>query len=105
MENVVLDEVDRTADYDDGSLTENTRCAYPLEYIPGRVDPSIAGTERGIQEPEATFSACFGEPFLTLSPLTYAEMLKDRVNKHGSKVFLIHTGWSKVLMELESELL
>lgn len=135
LENVVLDPDDHVADYADGSLTENTRCAYPLDYIPGRVDPSIAGhptavvfltadafgvlppisiledeqimyhfisgytsklagTERGIKEPEATFSACFGEPFLTLSPLVYAEMLKERVNKHGSKVFLINTGWS-----------
>ncbi|HOB39849.1 phosphoenolpyruvate carboxykinase (ATP) [Candidatus Darwinibacter acetoxidans] len=135
LENVVLDPHEHIADYADGSLTENTRCAYPLDYIPGRVDPSIAGhptavvfltadafgvlppisiledeqimyhfisgytsklagTERGIKEPEATFSACFGEPFLPLSPLKYAEMLKERVNKHGAKVFLINTGWS-----------
>jgi len=135
LENVVLDPVEHVADYTDGSLTENTRCAYPLDYIPGRVDPSIAGhptavvfltadafgvlppisiledeqimyhfisgytsklagTERGIKEPQATFSACFGEPFLPLSPLTYAEMLKDRVQRHGSKVYLINTGWS-----------
>lgn len=135
LENVVLDPQDRVADYTDGSLTENTRCAYPLDYIPGRVDPSmaghpaavvfltadafgvlppisiledeqimyhfisgytskLAGTERGIKEPQATFSACFGEPFLPLSPLTYAQMLKERVNKHGAKVYLINTGWS-----------
>lgn len=135
LENVIIDPVDREADYDDGSLTENTRCAYPLDFIPGRVEPSLAGhptavifltadafgvlppisvledeqimyhfisgytsklagTERGIQEPEATFSACFGEPFLTRSPLTYAKMLKERVNEYGSKVFLINTGWS-----------
>ena len=135
LENVVLDPVDRVPDYADGSLTENTRCAYPLDYIPGRVDPSVAGhptavvfltadafgvlppisiledeqimyhfisgytsklagTERGIKEPQATFSACFGEPFLPLSPLAYAEMLKDRVNKHGARVYLINTGWS-----------
>lgn len=54
----------------------------------------LAGTERGIEEPEATFSACFGEPFLPLSPLKYAEMLKDKVNQFGAKVFLINTGWS-----------
>ena len=135
LENVVLESQDRIADYDDNSLTENTRVAYPLDYIPGRVDPSmaghpkavvfltadafgvlppisiledeqimyhfisgytskLAGTERGIQQPEATFSACFGEPFLPLSPLAYAEMLKDRVNQYGSKVYLINTGWS-----------
>jgi len=135
LENVVLDSDERIADYNDGSLTENTRCAYPLDYIPGRVDPSLAGhpsavvfltadafgvlppisiledeqimyhfisgytsklagTERGIQHPEATFSACFGEPFLPLSPLVYAQMLKDRVNQYGAKVYLINTGWS-----------
>lgn len=135
LENVVLDSLDQIADYDDGSLTENTRCAYPLDYIPGRVDPSmaghpkavvfltadafgvlppisiledeqimyhfisgytskLAGTERGIKQPEATFSACFGEPFLPLSPLAYATMLKDRVNHYGAKVYLINTGWS-----------
>ncbi len=135
LENVVLDPIEHVPDFDDGSLTENTRGAYPLEYIPGRIDPSVAGhpsavvfltadafgvlppisiledeqimyhfisgytsklagTERGIEEPEAPFSACFGEPFLPLSPLKYAEMLKDKVNKHGSKVYLINTGWS-----------
>lgn len=135
LENVVIDPDDRIPDYDDGSFTENTRVAYPLDYIPGRVDPSmaghpdavifltadafgvlppisilteeqimyhfvsgytskLAGTERGIVEPQATFSACFGEPFLPLSPLKYAEMLRDRVHKHGSKVYLINTGWS-----------
>ena len=135
LENVVLDPADQKADYYDSSLTENTRCAYPLEYIPGRVEPSVAGhpnavvfltadafgvlppigiledeqimyhfisgytsklagTERGIKQPEATFSACFGEPFLPLSPLAYATMLKDRVNQYGAKVYLINTGWS-----------
>ena len=54
----------------------------------------LAGTERGIQEPEATFSACFGEPFLPLHPERYAEMLKDLVNRHGAKVYLVNTGWS-----------
>ncbi len=135
LENVIVDPLDHIADYSDGSLTENTRCAYPLDYIPGRVDPSIAGhpkavvfltadafgvlppisiledeqimyhfisgytsklagTERGVKQPEATFSACFGEPFLPLSPLAYAAMLKERVNQYGAKVFLINTGWS-----------
>lgn len=135
LENVLLDPASRMPDYHDGSLTENTRVAYPLDYIPGRVDPSVAGhpktvifltadafgvlppisilneeqimyyfvsgytsklagTERGIRQPEATFSACFGEPFLPLSPLVYAKMLKEKVRQHGSKVFLINTGWS-----------
>ncbi|HHY09457.1 MAG TPA: phosphoenolpyruvate carboxykinase (ATP), partial [Firmicutes bacterium] len=135
LENVVLDPKTGIPNYDDASLTENTRAAYPLDHIPGRVaagtalhpqaiifltadafgvlpplsiledeqimyhfisgyTSKLAGTERGIEEPEATFSACFGEPFLPLSPLKYAEMLRDRVKKHGSQVYLINTGWS-----------
>ena len=53
----------------------------------------VAGTERGITEPVATFSPCFGGPFLTLHPLRYAELLKDKIIKYGSKVFLVNTGW------------
>ena len=53
----------------------------------------VAGTERGITEPVATFSPCFGGPFLTLHPLRYAELLKDKMNAHGSRVFLVNTGW------------
>lgn len=135
MENVVIDSINREPDYDDGSLTENTRAAYPIHHIPGCVIPSmgghpkavifltadafgvlppislltkeqamyhfmsgytskLAGTERGITEPQATFSACFGKPFLPLSAVVYAEMLGERLDKHGSKVYLINTGWS-----------
>lgn len=135
MENVVIDPETRIPDYNDGSRTENTRVAYPLEHISGRELSSrgghpkaivfltadafgvlppvsilndqqimyhflsgytskLAGTERGIQEPEATFSACFGEPFLPLHPETYAAMLKDLVNRHGATVYLVNTGWS-----------
>ncbi len=135
MENVVLNPETRTPDYDDDSLTENTRAAYPLNYIPNCIIPSIgghpnavifltadafgvlppislltkeqamyhfisgytsklAGTERGITEPQATFSSCFGKPFLPLSAVVYAEMLGERLEKHGSKVYLINTGWS-----------
>src|SRR5690554_4621438 len=54
----------------------------------------LAGTERGIKEPEATFSACFGEPFLPLHPEKYAEMLRTLVTKHGATVYLLNTGWS-----------
>jgi phosphoenolpyruvate carboxykinase (ATP) len=134
-ENVILDPITRIPDYDDGSLTENTRVAYPLDYIPDCVIPSVgghpkavifltadafgvlppislltkeqamyhfisgytsklAGTERGITEPQATFSACFGKPFLPLSAVVYAEMLGERLDKYGSKVYLINTGWS-----------
>ena len=54
----------------------------------------IAGTERGITEPQAVFSACFGEPFLTLHPFKYAELLKEKLEKHNSNVYLVNTGWS-----------
>ncbi len=53
----------------------------------------VAGTERGITEPQATFSPCFGGPFLTLHPLRYAELLKEKLAKHGTKVYLVNTGW------------
>ena len=53
----------------------------------------VAGTERGITEPVATFSPCFGGPFLTWHPLRYAELLKDKIIKYGSDVFLVNTGW------------
>ena len=53
----------------------------------------IAGTERGINEPVATFSPCFGGPFLTLHPLKYAELLKEKINKYKSEVYLVNTGW------------
>ena len=53
----------------------------------------VAGTERGITEPQATFSPCFGGPFLTLHPLKYAELLKEKIKKHDVEVFLVNTGW------------
>ena len=53
----------------------------------------VAGTERGITEPQATFSPCFGGPFLTLHPLKYAELLKSKIKKHNVDVFLVNTGW------------
>ncbi|MGI6604454.1 MAG: phosphoenolpyruvate carboxykinase (ATP) [bacterium] len=134
LENVILD-AGRVPDYDDDSLTENTRAAYPLEHIPGAVlsgtggqpktvvfltadafgvlppiakltreqamyhfisgyTSKLAGTERGITEPQATFSTCFGAPFLPLPPTVYADLLGQRIDKHGAEVFLINTGWS-----------
>lgn len=134
LENVVIDN-DAKADFDSAALTENTRAAYPLRYIPDSIIPSIAGhpevilfltadafgvlppisrlnkeqamyhflsgytsklagTERGITEPEATFSTCFGEPFLPLVPTKYAEMLGERITKHNARVYLVNTGWS-----------
>ena len=54
----------------------------------------VAGTERGVTEPEATFSACFGAAFLTLHPLRYADLLREKLERHGSAVYLVNTGWS-----------
>lgn len=54
----------------------------------------VAGTEKGVTEPSATFSACFGEPFMVLPPQRYAEMLGDRIQQHGASVWLVNTGWS-----------
>lgn len=135
LENVVLNNESRVADYDDNSLTENTRAAYPLQSISNIVDPSVAGhpntivfltadafgvlppiskltkeqamyhflsgftsklagTERGITSPEATFSTCFGSPFLPLPATVYAEMLGKKIDEHNSQVFLVNTGWT-----------
>ena len=54
----------------------------------------VAGTERGVKEPQATFSACFGEPFLPLRPTDYAKMLGDKIKAHHPNVWLINTGWT-----------
>jgi len=136
LENVVYDENTRVVNYDDNSLTENTRCAYPIEYIPnakipcmstshpkniilltcdayGVIPPvsklsssqamyhfisgytaKIAGTEDGVTEPEATFSACFGQPFLVLHPARYAHMLAEKMEHHKADAWLVNTGWS-----------
>lgn len=135
LENVVVNSESRVADYDDSTLTENTRAAYPLQAIDNIVDPSIAGhpntivfltadafgvlppiakltkeqamyhflsgytsklagTERGITSPQATFSTCFGSPFLPLPATEYAEMLGKKIDEHNAKVFLVNTGWT-----------
>ena len=54
----------------------------------------VAGTESGITEPQATFSPCFGAPFMALPPSTYAQLLGDKIDKHDVAVWLINTGWS-----------
>ncbi|MEO1289946.1 MAG: phosphoenolpyruvate carboxykinase (ATP), partial [Chloroflexota bacterium] len=54
----------------------------------------VAGTERGVTEPQATFSACFGAPFMPLHPTVYADLLAEKIKKHGSQVWLINTGWN-----------
>jgi phosphoenolpyruvate carboxykinase (ATP) len=135
LENVPLDPVTRVPDYDDGSVTENTRVAYPLDYIPGAVLPSVgghpntilfltadafgvlppvarltteqamyyflsgytsklAGTERGVTEPQPTFSACFGAPFMPLSPVRYASLLGQKLSQHSARCYLLNTGWT-----------
>ena len=53
----------------------------------------VAGTERGVTEPTATFSPCFGGPFLTLHPLKYAELLREKINQHNVPSYLVNTGW------------
>ncbi|KAL2471516.1 Phosphoenolpyruvate carboxykinase [ATP] [Abeliophyllum distichum] len=135
VENVVFDEHTREVDYSDKSVTENTRAAYPIEYIPNAKIPCVgphpknvillacdafgvlppvsklslpqtmyhfisgytalvAGTEDGIKEPTATFSACFGAAFIMLHPTKYAAMLAEKMEKHGATGWLVNTGWS-----------
>lgn len=135
LENVIVDNDTREPDYDDVSLTENTRAAYALENIDNIQTPSIgghpntiifltadasgvlppiskltkeqamyhflsgytsklAGTERGVTEPQATFSACFGSPFLPLAPSVYAKMLGEKIDQFNVNVFLVNTGWT-----------
>ena len=53
----------------------------------------VAGTERGVTEPTATFSPCFGGPFLTLHPLEYAQLLREKINKFNVPTYLVNTGW------------
>ncbi len=135
LENVPVDRPTGEPDYQSTFVTENTRAAYPLEFIPGAVrcamaghpenivfltadafgvlppvsrlntnqavyhflsgyTARVAGTERGLGgEPQATFSACFGQPFLPLPPTTYADMLERRIRQHNVKVWLLNTGW------------
>jgi phosphoenolpyruvate carboxykinase (ATP) len=54
----------------------------------------VAGTERGVTEPRETFSACFGAPFLPLHPNVYAQLLGERMAKHGAQCWLVNTGWT-----------
>jgi phosphoenolpyruvate carboxykinase (ATP) len=134
-ENVVLNERTREIDFNDDSITENTRAAYPIHFIPnasgrgycghprnvimltadafGVLPPvsrltveqtmyhflsgytaKVAGTEKGVTEPQATFSACFGEPFMVLPPAEYARMLAERIRKHRAQCWLVNTGWT-----------
>jgi len=59
-----------------------------------RYTAKVAGTERGVTEPTATFSACYGAAFLPLHPTVYADLLQKKIEKHGSHVYLVNTGWT-----------
>ncbi|NMA12800.1 MAG: phosphoenolpyruvate carboxykinase (ATP) [Chloroflexi bacterium] len=65
-----------------------------MYYFMSGYTSKLAGTERGITEPQPNFSACFGSPFLPLHPSVYADLLGERIAKHNSKVWLVNTGWS-----------
>ncbi len=135
LENVIIDDKTRVIDYDDKTITENTRATYPVEYIPNcltdgvgdhpkniflltcdafgvlppisKLSPEqamyhfisgytakVAGTEVGIKEPVATFSACFGSPFLPLHPGRYADQLGEKLKGTSANCWLVNTGWS-----------
>lgn len=134
LENVILEENGKP-NYDSDKLTENTRAAYPIDFISNAVQPSVgghpknivfltcdamgvlppisrltteqamfyflngytakvAGTEAGVTEPTAVFSTCFGAPFLPLHPKAYADLLGRKLERHGSRVWLVNTGWT-----------
>ncbi|HYI40426.1 MAG TPA: phosphoenolpyruvate carboxykinase [Allosphingosinicella sp.] len=135
LENVVIDEATRELDFDDNTHAENTRGAYPIDFIPNcstdnlgpvpknivmltadafgvlppiaRLTPDqamyhflsgytakVAGTEIGVTEPEATFSTCFGAPFMPRHPSVYGNLLKARIAKGGVSCWLVNTGWT-----------
>jgi phosphoenolpyruvate carboxykinase (ATP) len=135
LENVVVSAEDRHVDFRDARITQNTRGAYPIEFIRNAKIPCIAGhptdiilltadafgvlppvarlsagqamyhfisgytarvagTEVGVTEPQATFSACFGAPFLVWHPAKYAELLAEKMRRHETSVWLVNTGWT-----------
>lgn len=135
LENINFEKGSRNPDFEDSSITQNTRVSYPIHHIPNALIPSeagqpkniffltadafgvlppiskmtkgqamyhfisgytakVAGTEEGVNEPQATFSACFGAPFLPLHPAQYAEMLGKKMDEHQVNVWLINTGWT-----------
>jgi len=65
-----------------------------MYYFMSGYTAKVAGTERGVTEPQATFSSCFGAVFLVWHPTKYAEMLGHLIDRHGSRVWLVNTGWS-----------
>ncbi|HKD67405.1 MAG TPA: phosphoenolpyruvate carboxykinase (ATP) [Candidatus Binataceae bacterium] len=135
LENVVYEEGTHRVDFSDTSITQNTRGAYPIEFIRNAKIPcvaghpsdiifltcdafgvlppvsrlssaqamyhfisgytaKVAGTEVGVREPRATFSPCFGGPFLVWHPAKYADLLADKMQRHRTNVWLVNTGWS-----------
>lgn len=135
LENVVMDEDTREFDFDDATLTENGRVAYPMDFIPNgsdtgiaghpknlimltadafgilppiaRMTPSqamyhflsgytakVAGTEKGVKDTQATFSTCFGAPFMPRHPSVYGNLLRDLIAKHDVTCWLVNTGWT-----------
>jgi phosphoenolpyruvate carboxykinase (ATP) len=135
LENVVIDADTRELDLDDNSKAENTRAAYPIDFIPNcsgenmgppphnivmltadafgvlppiaRLTPDqamyhflsgytakVAGTEIGVTEPEATFSTCFGAPFMPRHPSVYGNLLKERIARGHVDCWLVNTGWT-----------
>jgi phosphoenolpyruvate carboxykinase (ATP) len=135
LENVVIDPETREPDFDDASLTENGRVAYPMHYIPNasdtgraghphnvvmltadafgvlppiaRLSPSqamyhflsgytakVAGTEKGVAGTQATFSTCFGAPFMPRHPSVYGELLRELISRHDVSCWLVNTGWT-----------
>jgi len=135
LENTKVEPNTREVDFSSSEITENTRAAYPIEFISNAKVPCIgghpkniilltcdafgvlppvskltaeqamyhylsgytakvAGTEVGVTEPEATFSACFGAAFLVWHPTKYAELLAERMRKHSATAWLVNTGWS-----------
>jgi phosphoenolpyruvate carboxykinase (ATP) len=135
LENVVMDDETRTLDLDDNSLAENSRAAYPIDFIPNaspenlgpvprnivfltadaygvlppiaKLTPDqamyhflsgytarVAGTEIGVVEPEATFSTCFGAPFMPRHPSVYGNLLKERIARGNVDCWLVNTGWT-----------
>jgi phosphoenolpyruvate carboxykinase (ATP) len=135
LENVAIDPETRELDLDDSTFAENTRGAYPIDFIPNcsaenmgpvprnlvmltadafgilppiaRLTPDqamyhflsgytakVAGTEIGVTEPEATFSTCFGAPFMPRHPSVYGNLLKDRIARGNVRCWLVNTGWT-----------
>lgn len=135
LENICFFKDTNEVNYEDTTITENTRVSYPIDHINNIAKPSlgknpkniffltadafgvlppvsklspgqamyhfisgytakVAGTEAGVTEPQTTFSACFGAPFMPLHPTKYAEMLGEKMQEHHVNVWLINTGWS-----------